>query len=201
MFTKAVDQGVIKGLQVCPGAPKVHHLFFADDSFLFGEASMVECRNFQTLLKIYEQASSQRINLQKSSVAFSKNVAADVQSSLSSILGFTCVKEHERYLGLPIHIGRSKTAVFSYLKERLTKKLVSWRSNVLSSAGKEILIKAVTQAMPQYVMNYYLPPKGLCDDLQQLCAQFFWGDSEDKKKIHWRSWDHMCLTKAEAGMG
>ena len=50
-------------------------------------------------------------------------------------------------------------------------------------------------------MNCYLLPKGLCEDLQQLCVQFFWGDLEDKKKIHWRSWDSMSLTKAEGGMG
>lgn len=124
-------------------------------------------------MNVFEQASGQRINLEKSSVVFSRKVDADVQASLSSILGVTCEEEHERYLGLPIHIGRSKTAIFSYLKERLTKKLVSWRSNVLSSAGKEVLIKAVAQAMPQYVMNYYLLPKGLCEDLQQRCAQFF----------------------------
>lgn len=64
-----------------------------------------------------------------------------------------------------------------------------------------LLIKAVAQAMPSYVMNSYLLPKGMCDDLQQLCVQFFWGDTEDKKKIHWRSWDKMCLTKVEGGMG
>lgn len=43
-------------------------------------------------------------------------------------------------------------------------------------------------------------PKSLCDDLHQLCAQFFWGQTEEKKKIHWRSWDQMCLTKAEGGL-
>lgn len=107
LFSRAVDQGVLKG---CPSAPKVHHLFFADDNFLFGEATEVECNNFQALLKIYELASGQRINLQKSSVVFSRNVHTDVQDSLSSILGVPVVDEHEYYLGLPIHIGRSKMA-------------------------------------------------------------------------------------------
>lgn len=92
LFTRAIDQGVIKGLQICSSAPKVHHLFFVDDSFLFGEASEEECQRFKFLLNVYEQASGQRINLEKSSVVFSRNVDADVQSSLSSILGLLVKK-------------------------------------------------------------------------------------------------------------
>lgn len=111
-----------------------------------------------------------------------------------------CVEEHDLYLGLPLHVGRSKSAKFAFLKDRLTKKLVTWRTKILSAAGKEILIKVVAQAIPTYVMSCYMLPKSLCDDLQ-LCAQFFWGQTEEKKKIHWRSWDRMCLTKAEGGLG
>lgn len=120
---------------------------------------------------------------------------------MSSILGVTCVEEHGLYLGLPIHVGRSKSAIFEYLKERLTKKLVSWRSKLLSSAGKEILIKVVAQTVPLYVMNCYMLPMNLCDELHRLCAQFFWGSTDEKCKIHWRAWDQMSLSKAEGGMG
>ena len=44
-------------------------------------------------------------------------------------------------------------------------------------------------------------PLSLCDDLQQLCAQFFWGSTKETRKIHWRSWDRMCLSKSKGGMG
>jgi hypothetical protein len=52
---------------MCPGAPVVHHLLFADDSFLFGEATERECLRIRHILNIYERASGQKINLQKSS--------------------------------------------------------------------------------------------------------------------------------------
>lgn len=201
VISKAISCHAIQGLVMCPGAPTLHHLLFADDSFVFGAATELECQRYRALLNLYERASGQRINLQKSSVVFSKNVHPAVKDHLASILEVNCTEEHDRYLGLPIHIGRSKTAIFEYIRERLTKKLVNWKAKILSSAGKEILIKAVAQTMPLYVMNCYLLPKGLCDDLHQLCAQFFWGDTAEKKKIHWRSWDRLCLTKAEGGMG
>ncbi|XP_024178686.1 uncharacterized protein LOC112184671 [Rosa chinensis] len=182
-----VTQGSLKGLRMSHGAPVVHHLLFADDSFLFGEASVSECATLRSILNVYERASGQKINLDKSSVVFSKNVHPDVKGNLASILGVQCVEDHGRYPGLPLHVGKLKTAIFSYLKERLTKKLISWRTKILSSAGKEILMKAVAQVIPTYVMSCYMLPKGLCDDLHQLCAQFFWGGSDSNRKIHWRS--------------
>lgn len=89
---------------------------------------------------------------------------------MADLLGVQRVGKHERYLGLPTYVGRTKTATFSYLKEKMTTKVVSWRAKLLSGAGKEILIKAVAQTVPNYVMNCYKLPIGLCEDLQQLCA-------------------------------
>ncbi|XP_062020933.1 uncharacterized protein LOC133737384 [Rosa rugosa] len=182
-ITASVSQGILKGLLMNPSAPVIHHLLFSDDSLMFGEASEHECLSVKAILDIYGRASGQQINLQKSSVVFSSNVGMDSQHFLASILGVQRVSDHGQYLGLPLHVGRSKVAVFAYLKERLTKKLVSWRAKTLSIGGKETLIKAVAQSVPQYVMNCYLLPKSLCDDLQQLCAQFFWGSTDDQKKI------------------
>lgn len=151
----------------------MQHFLFAGDSFMFGEAAERECIHFRHILNIYESAFGQKINLPKSIEVFSKNVTNDSKSLLASILGVPCVEEHDKYLGLLLYVGRSKVAIFEYLKERLTKKLVSWRTKILSSGGKEILIKVVAQTIPLYVMNCYMLPLSLCDDLHQLCAQFF----------------------------
>ncbi|XP_024199819.1 uncharacterized protein LOC112203021 [Rosa chinensis] len=201
LISQAVHQHNIQGLTMCPQAPTLHHLFFADDSILFGSATTTECMQYRRILNTYERASGQKVNFQKSSVVFSNNVSEEQQQELAAILEVQCVKEHDKYLGLPMRVGRSKSAIFAYIKERLTKKLVSWKAKILSAAGKEILIKAVAQTMPLYAMNCYLLPKGLCDEIHQLCTSFFWGDIDDKKKIHWRSWEKLCLTKAEGGMG
>ncbi|XP_024157261.2 uncharacterized protein LOC112165078 [Rosa chinensis] len=184
-----------------PQAPVLHHLFFADDSLLFGAATIRECTVIKGILNIYERASGQKVNFAKSSVVFSNNVQPALKSTLASILGVKCVSEHDRYLGLPLRVGRSKMKRFQYLKDKVSKKLVNWKSKILSCAGKEILIKAVAQVMPTYAMNCYLLPKSLCDDIHQLCASFFWGATDEKKKIHWRSWEKLCLTKHEGGMG
>ncbi|XP_070669162.1 DNA-directed RNA polymerase I subunit 2 [Malus domestica] len=61
-------------------------------------------------------------------------------------LGVSRVEYRNRYLGLPIYVGKAKKVTFAYLKDRLWKKLNGWRGSLLSSARKEILIKTVAQA-------------------------------------------------------
>lgn len=86
------------------------------------------------------------------------------------------------------------------MKDNLAKKLIGWRAKLLSSAGREILIKVVAHAMPLYPMNCYLLPQSLCQDRYQLCAQFWWGGTEDKRAMHWRAWDALCKPKSMGGM-
>lgn len=58
------------------------------------------------------------------------------------ILQVTKETMNERYLGLPVHVRRSKTGVFVYLKDWIWKRMQGWNEKFLSWASKEILIKA-----------------------------------------------------------
>lgn len=92
---------------------------------------------------------------------------------MASKLRVTKVHEHDKYLGLPLRVGKSKMDKFSYLQEKVTNKLVNWKSQILSCAGKTVLIKVVAQTMPTYAMSCYLLPKTLCDNIHKLCAALF----------------------------
>ena len=67
--------------------------------------------------------------------------------------------------------------------------------------GKEILIKAVAQAVPIYTMSCFLLPKGLCDDLESMEHNFWWGQRKQENKIAWVAWKKMCKSKSQGGMG
>ncbi|GKD53647.1 protein SCAI [Tanacetum coccineum] len=66
----------------------------------------------------------------------------------------------DKYLGLPSVHGRKKGDFFGFLLEKVLQKLQGWKQNVLSQAGREVLIKSVIQAIPTYAMQCYLLPKG-----------------------------------------
>ena len=79
----------------------------------------------------------------------------------------------ETYLGLPTLVGRAKYHTFSYLKDRIWKKLQGWKGLMLLRAGKEIFIKAVTQSIPTYTISVFQLSLKLCDELDALCAKFW----------------------------
>ncbi|XP_062020957.1 uncharacterized protein LOC133737420 [Rosa rugosa] len=141
------------------------------------------CRELLEVLQIYRRASGQLVNFAKISVGFSKNVSEEMKEEISGTLGVEVVASHEKYLGLPTYVGRKKTSTFHYIKERLAKKLSAWQGKLFSGAGKDILIRVVAQALPTYAMSVFQLTKSFCDDLEQMCAKFWWGSCSLKNSL------------------
>ena len=120
---------------------------------------------------------------------------------IKGTLGVKEVDRFESYLGLPTLFGRLKYQTFSFLKDRVWKKLQGWKGKLLSKAGKEVLIKAIAQSVPTYTMGVFQLPVKLCNELNAMCARFWWGQVGNERKIHWRSWDLLSKPKKEGGMG
>ncbi|KAH0996219.1 hypothetical protein GBA52_020083 [Prunus armeniaca] len=59
------------------------------------------------------------------------------------ILKVQWVEKHDKYLGLPTFVGRSKIVCFNPIKERIWGKFQGWKEKMLSFAGKEVLLKVV----------------------------------------------------------
>ena len=75
-------------------------------------------------------------------------------------------------MGLLSLVGKNKRNTFNDFKEKLSKKLAGWKEKLLSKAGKEVLIKAVAQAIPTYTMSCFKIPDSLCDDLTSMIRNF-----------------------------
>ncbi|CAL9001623.1 unnamed protein product, partial [Prunus brigantina] len=200
LLSQAQSTKQIHGVAVARGAPTLSHLFFADDSLLFCNAHLSDCYNLKLLLRVYERASGQQINFAKSAATFSPKTDPIMKCLISSMLGVRIVDCHTRYLGLPTISGRSKHRLFNYVRDMLWNKLHMWNAKLLSTAGKEVLIKAVAQALPTYTMGVFQLPKSLCHDLSAMVARFWWGKS-GKRSIHWKSWRNLCRPKCLGGLG
>ena len=116
-------------------------------------------------------------------------------------LAFKEIKAHQCYLGLPTYVGRSKKVVFNEVCDRVLKKLKGWKEKLLSKAGKEVLLKAVIQAIPMYTMQCFEFPRTLCDDLERLCGGFWWAQNVENKRLAWMAWDKLSEPKREGGLG
>ncbi|XP_058725646.1 uncharacterized protein LOC131596933 [Vicia villosa] len=155
MFHLAAESKDLHGIKVARQAPSISHLFFADDSLLFARANEAEADRILYLLQRYQKAPGQMVNIDKSGVSFSGNVSEYSKEVIRRKLGFKCVNTHTKYLGLPVVFGRSKKEVFALVLDKAWKKVKGWKEGFLSKAGKEVLIKAVAQTIPTYIMSCY----------------------------------------------
>lgn len=112
------------------------------------------------------------INKSKSAILFSTNTGAAQRDVVKNILEVEKETMNERYLGLRVYIGLSKSKVFAYLKDRVWKRIQGWKEKSLSWAGKEILIKAIAQAIPTFAMGCFDITKTLCDQISAMICRY-----------------------------
>ena len=173
LIQNRVSTGALQELNVCRNAPGISHLLFADDTLLFFKSVPEQAMVIKEIL----------------------------QSYVRHILQIDRLVFDAKYLGLPTPIGRMKGERFQHLKERLSKRLRDYTEKHMSIAAKEILIKAVAQALPTYSMSVFKLPLGLCDDLTNIIRDFWWGAENGKRKTAWIAWEELVLKKCCGGMG
>lgn len=165
---------LIKGIRIARNVPDISHMFFADDSFIFFKATSQSANNVLEMLKNFERASGQKINVDKSSIFFSRNTNEEVKSSLLQQLRFQEAGAQSLYLGLPCIMQRNKSAIFGYLKSKLQETIQEWDKRSLSKGGKEIILKIVAQSLPNYAMSIFLLPVEVCHDIERLMCRYWW---------------------------
>jgi ribonuclease HI len=197
----AAGLGVLPGVPTSRGGPKINHLFFADDSLLFCRACLADWVTLTNLLENYERGSGQRLNKDKTSIFFSRNTSQEDRRCILQLSGIPATQRYDKYLGLPALVGKSRIREFQSIIDRVKGRVLDWKVKFLSQAGKEILLKAVVQAIPTYSMSIFLLPTTLCKELNSIMQKFWWGHKANDKKIHWMSWERMGFAKDNGGMG
>ena len=73
-------------------------------------------------------------------------------------------------------------------------QLVSW-------AGREVLIKAIAQVIPTYAMSVFKLPKDLCSSIQYMINEFWWGNNKGSRSIYWTKAEKLQDKKIDGGLG
>jgi hypothetical protein len=157
--------GGIDGIQVCRNAPSVSHLLFADDSLILMRADMTNATSLQQVLDTYCANSGQMVSLAKSSVFFSPNTHAILRSEICEALHIDTEALLDKYLGLHVLVSADRSDCFKHFIEIIIQRINGWKEMQLSIKGKEILLKAIAQAIPVYAMSVFLIPKNICKSM------------------------------------
>lgn len=98
--------------------------------------------------------------------------------------------------------------VFSVTRKKIVcdnPKFRAWNkfreNRFFSEGGREVLIKAIIQAIPTYAMSCFIIPCSINNNIESMCARFWWGTNEKDKKIHWKNWSSLKRPKCDGGLG
>jgi hypothetical protein len=106
---------------------------------------------------------------------FSKETTNAAKRAILGVLGIPRESRNERYLGLPVHLGasKSKTKEFEYLKETIWQRIQGWKERLLSKVGKEVMIKVIAQAIPTDAMSCFDLTKALCEEISAMICRYW----------------------------
>ncbi|CAN6554841.1 unnamed protein product [Malus baccata var. baccata] len=201
LIRRSLERGVLHGFKISSTGVPLTHLFFADDSVVFGNASVEEAVSIVEVLKTYARGSGQEINLTKSSVFFGANTPKQLRAKIVDSLGIQSKQGFGKYLGLQADFGHSKKAVFAEIQNKIEARMSGWAEQYLSQAGKEILVKTIAMALPNFAMSCFKLPIGVCRDVERAIRNYCWRGNEQRKGIHWISWDRLMKQKKAGGLG
>jgi hypothetical protein len=201
ILKEKTNDGKLTPIKVARNAPGISNLMFADDSLLFFKATMEEAREVDSALKLFQRCTGQLVSPSKCSLLFSGECPSAVRDDIRNLLDISRSVFEEKYLGLPTPEGRMKGDQFQPVMCRFTKRLTSWNEKHSSFGAKETLIKSVAQALVGHVMGVFKMTKEFCDQYEKLIRDFWWGDEEDHRKVHWMAWENMIKPKCKGGIG
>nr|GEX21650.1 RNA-directed DNA polymerase, eukaryota, reverse transcriptase zinc-binding domain protein [Tanacetum cinerariifolium] len=147
-FTRAIDEGVFKGVH-SHGSTSISHLFYADDVMFIVEWSDDNLKGIINILQCFLLASVLKINIQKSQV-LGVGVPSSIVMQAASSIGCGVLHKQFRYLGVMVGECMSRHNAWASTVNKLRSPLSRWKVKTLSIGGRLTLLKAVLGASPLY---------------------------------------------------
>ncbi|XP_070057377.1 uncharacterized protein [Nicotiana tomentosiformis] len=132
------------------GGPQINHLAFADDVIIFSNGRTKTLQLIMAKLSKYEAASSQAINKNKSYFVLALGASLRARNKVARITGMHQKELPIKYLGCPLFTGRQKIAYYSEMMSKVTSRVRSWQTKILSPGG---WIGTIEQSGRNYVIH------------------------------------------------
>ncbi|XP_058776310.1 uncharacterized protein LOC131650623 [Vicia villosa] len=168
---KAIINGDFRGFKINE-EENVNMLQFADDMVTLAEGDTTNLWSMKVILRGFEMMSGLRVNFNKSNI-YGVNVCDGYLDATSTFLACKVDRPPFKFLG--VKVGDSP------------RKLSMWKD----------FIVMLNEGWP---FGREAPYK-IIKEIRAIQSNFLWNGSELKRHIHWVSWDFVCKTREEGGLG
>ncbi|CAL1381211.1 unnamed protein product [Linum trigynum] len=133
---------------------------------------------------------------------FCAGISKEETQYISGITEFPLGTLPVRYLGVSLITGKLTRQDCQVLVDKITQRMRSWRSRLLTYAGRIQLISTVITSTLQYWLNIFLLPQYIIKEVERLCNEFLWDSAVDGSRARAvMEWDKLALPKQEGGLG
>ena len=178
---KASEEELLRPLS---GRALQHHIsLYANDVVIFLQPSINDIRLTLDFLQLFGEASGLKTKVQKSTV-LPIHCTAEHLTTLQTHLPCHISEFPCTYLGVPLWPYKlTKTQVQSII-EKIADRLPGWKTDLLTKAGRSILVQFVLTSMVIYLLLAQdLPTKAL-EAIDKIRRGFIWKGRKDVKGGH-----------------
>ncbi|XP_042477785.1 uncharacterized protein LOC122059169 [Macadamia integrifolia] len=176
------------------------HILFADDIFIFSNASSRYVANLKNFLMKYQEFSGQHISFEKSKLFLGK-ISPTRKQAIAETLGIPICSFPTRYLGVEIFKGRITKEALLPVLDKVKGRLAGWKGKLLSMAGRVELVRSVISGIPNHNFAIYWWPSALLVTMERWMKNFIWAGEVDTSKPITVKWESVCKPKEEGGLG
>ncbi|XP_058758239.1 uncharacterized protein LOC131631463 [Vicia villosa] len=199
LMRKAKEIGDFRGFKFNANE-EVDILQFADDTIILAEGDTANLWSMKTILRGFELMSGLRINFHRSNL-FGINVGGWFLEEASSFLSCKVGSFPFKFLGVKVGDNPRKSSMWKDLISLMRKRLAVWKGVNLNVAGRVVLINSMLNSIPIYSLSLYKAPSKVLHEIHTIQSKFLWSGGDRKRSVHWVSWDTVCKTREEGGLG
>lgn len=199
ILDKATQQGALSPIGAA--SIRIRTSLYADDAALFIRPTVSDICNVQHILQAFGEATGLKTNMQKSAMYMIRCSEMDMTAMMEQFRGiveqFPC-----KYLGLPLHIGKTRRVDEQALIDKVGARLPGWKGRLLTRAGRLTLVNSVLSYITVYHMTSFPLSKWAIKRIDRLRRNFLWKGSEQARGGHCLvNWPRVCRTKRLGGLG
>lgn len=119
MIAKPIHTKVYSPIRFRGNKSYLSHVLYADDYFLFGEASLNQWIICNVILKNIYDWTGLKMNPNKSAILFSNDVPIRIRDNILEISHMNQIESNSLYLGVPLVKGKGKASDFQFIIDKI----------------------------------------------------------------------------------